>query len=418
MLFIGDIHIHHRHAPSIIQMLRQYISSCADETHIIFVGDFVYHFNYHRPSLLLLLDFFLELVREGKIVYILAGNHDRIGQHFVYEEARRMIISMRAWESERDNSDGIHFITQPEVFTIEWEKILMLPYMLNRKDYMSESEVIQQYDTIVPEVLQHSSNPMEVQSRYLNQYLANVLETESMKEWEKVSMIVHHYYTAQTKFPWLKVQFHYKDLALSPYRLTRDAIKLISGHIHHTFSIGNYLCIGAVWSTRPTEYNLHQYLRQYTASSGVMRGTQVSFNPYLELEIGDSTQTQESVQEFWQMIHQQTEVFLQSSQRQTSIQLLNTIPRDRLTLSILSNDASYETLQTHVDPALRSLVKETKLKRSSEAIQVLEQERADSAADFRHSWSDRKTLLDNYLKEKFADRYPVYDQMVKKLGIG
>ncbi len=58
----------------------------------------------------------------------------------------------------------------------------MLPYMLNRKDYMSESEVIQQYDTIVPEVLQHSSNPMEVQSRYLNQYLANVLETESMKE--------------------------------------------------------------------------------------------------------------------------------------------------------------------------------------------------------------------------------------------
>jgi len=38
-----------------------------------------------------LLDFFLELVREGKTVYILAGNHDRIGQHFVYEEAKRVI---------------------------------------------------------------------------------------------------------------------------------------------------------------------------------------------------------------------------------------------------------------------------------------------------------------------------------------
>ena len=149
-----------------------------------------------------------------------------------------------------------------------------------------------------------------------------------------------------------------------------------------------------------------------------MTGTQVSFNPYLELEIGDGKQTQESVQDFWQQIHQQTEVFLQSSQRQTPLTSLDTIPRDRLMLSILSNDASYETLQTHVDPALQSLVRETKLKRSNESIQLLEKELTDSAADFRHSWSDRKILLDTYLHEKFADRYPVYDQMVKKLGIG
>ncbi len=58
----------------------------------------------------------------------------------------------------------------------------MLPYMLNWKDYMNDNKAIKPNDAIVPEVLQHSSNPMEVQSRYLNQYLANVLETESMKE--------------------------------------------------------------------------------------------------------------------------------------------------------------------------------------------------------------------------------------------
>ena len=76
----------------------------------------------------------------------------------------------------------------------------MLPYMLNWKDYMNDNKTIKPNDVIVSGVLQHSSNPMEVQSRYLNHYLAQ--EVEKAQQTEKpLSMIVHHYYTAQTKFP-------------------------------------------------------------------------------------------------------------------------------------------------------------------------------------------------------------------------
>lgn len=442
MLFIGDIHIHHRQGVGIIQMLRQYISQFPQEKHVIFVGDYVYHFNYHRPSLLLLFDFFLELFREGKTVYILAWNHDWIGQHFVYEEARRMLTSMRDWglpagqaeiESMKDwknsaASDGtgesnIYFITEPQVFTIEWERVLMLPYMLNRKEYCLSEKVAkwegekgENTEIIIPDTLQHSSNVMEVQSWYLNNYLAQ--KAEKIQKAKQTLMIVHHYYIAQTKFPWLKVQFQYKDLALSPYRLQREDIKLLSWHVHHTFSYHNYLCIGAVWSTRPTEYNRHHYLRHYDAATQQMHWTQVAFNPYLELEERVWGRTQDLVQEFWSRIHQETEQLLQSESRKTSIYSLPQLPRDRLTLSMVSSNLSYEKLELHVDSSLQKIVKELKLKRSNESMNVLEQERADSAADFRHSWSDWKILLDNYLQEKFTDRYPVYDQMVKKLGIG
>lgn len=64
MLLIGDIHIHPRHGDSTIQMLRGFVKQQNHETTIIFVGDYVYHFSYHRPSLLALLDFFIELTSQ------------------------------------------------------------------------------------------------------------------------------------------------------------------------------------------------------------------------------------------------------------------------------------------------------------------------------------------------------------------
>ena len=77
-------------------MLRDFVVAHNDEKDIVFVGDYVYHFSYHRPSLLALLDFFIELAGQDKRVYILAGNHDRLGQHFVYAEAERIIKSKNA----------------------------------------------------------------------------------------------------------------------------------------------------------------------------------------------------------------------------------------------------------------------------------------------------------------------------------
>jgi metallophosphoesterase superfamily enzyme len=60
-----------------------------DEQNIIFLGDYVYHFSYDRNALMALYHFFLELFKSGKNIYILAGNHDRLGNTFVFEEAKK-----------------------------------------------------------------------------------------------------------------------------------------------------------------------------------------------------------------------------------------------------------------------------------------------------------------------------------------
>lgn len=54
------------------------------------MGDFVYHFSYDRAALLELFELFLDLYREGRNLYILAGNHDRLGNTFVFEEGKRV----------------------------------------------------------------------------------------------------------------------------------------------------------------------------------------------------------------------------------------------------------------------------------------------------------------------------------------
>lgn len=74
----------------ILDMIRSFVQSKPEEKNLIFLGDFVYHFSYDRVALLGLFELFLELYRSGKNLYILAGNHDWLGNTFVYEEGKRV----------------------------------------------------------------------------------------------------------------------------------------------------------------------------------------------------------------------------------------------------------------------------------------------------------------------------------------
>ena len=89
MLLVGDLHINSRYQDKILTGLRDIFSAYPDEKTIIFFGDYVYHFAYDRNALLQLYKLFLELFDEGKHIYILAGNHDRLGNSFVFEEAQK-----------------------------------------------------------------------------------------------------------------------------------------------------------------------------------------------------------------------------------------------------------------------------------------------------------------------------------------
>ncbi len=86
MLLIGDIHITTKYTDQIIDSLRRYVGQFPHEKHIIFMGDYMYMFSYDRRALARLFDLFLDFRQQGKNVYILAGNHDWIGQQFVYAE--------------------------------------------------------------------------------------------------------------------------------------------------------------------------------------------------------------------------------------------------------------------------------------------------------------------------------------------
>lgn len=96
------------------------------EKNLIFLGDFVYHFSYDRASLLALFELFLELYAQGKQLYILAGNHDRLGNSFVFEEGKKVFDLL----AKQQGSGGLHFITEPRLTDLEGEKVLFLPFCL------------------------------------------------------------------------------------------------------------------------------------------------------------------------------------------------------------------------------------------------------------------------------------------------
>lgn len=388
MLLIGDIHIHPRHSDGIIRMLRDFVMANDQEQTIVFVGDYVYHFSYHRPSLLTLLDFFLELVAQGKQVYVLAGNHDRLGQHFVYAEAEKIVQSSHSslvtpWGS-------LSFVTTPQIIQIESEDILLLPYMLSWKS-----------------------------SEELNDYVKTTVQDRerTAESWHQLT-IIHHYYVAETAFPWLRVKFGYKDLALSPQWLQDPRILLISWHIHHAFVYRNYLCIGAVRSTSPSETNQLNYLVRYDPQSRDVALYQVAYNPYLQISLHDESYLDEHLlaTQRGQLFQQESSYFTDMSYYHSQLHPV-ALSYDHLNIIILSTDVQYDGLDRIVDPLVTQKLRSLILKRDHHAADVILDQLTQATQNFSSWRGDRKQLLDDYLVQKFGDRKGQYDQMLKKLGI-
>ena len=111
----------------LLEQIKAFVASQPEEKNLIFLGDFVYHFSYDRAALLALFELFLELYTQGKNLYILAGNHDRLGNSFVYEEGKQVFDLLQHQQS----SGKLHFITKPRLTELEGEKILFLPFCLD-----------------------------------------------------------------------------------------------------------------------------------------------------------------------------------------------------------------------------------------------------------------------------------------------
>ncbi|MDR2191163.1 MAG: metallophosphoesterase [Candidatus Peribacteria bacterium] len=283
MLLIGDIHINAKYKDKILTALKERIANHPEEQHLIFLGDFVYHFSYDRSSLLALYDLFLELYQQGKSLYILAGNHDRLGNNFVFEEAKKafqMFSQLFPKEQTAQGKSGsIQFITTPLLTTIEGKPFCFLPYMLDIN--------LAVYPGI--EQLQDHHYEAQLQTGNKNLILSAKLHLllQYFKQHQPALTIVHHYYFDNVAFPGQKSKFSFRDVALSSQRLDDTEIQFISGHLHQPFSYKNYFCTGSVRATSPLEENQLKGIRKY--AQGKRSFYQLGINFYFSIQRKEQT---------------------------------------------------------------------------------------------------------------------------------
>ncbi len=407
MLLIGDIHINARFQEKIIGQIKTYIQSHTTERHIIFTGDYVYHFSYDRNALLTLYQLFLELVAEGKQIYVLAGNHDRLGNSFVFEEAKKAFEIVNSISHDQGK---IFFITTPQTHNIEGQKILFLPYMIiqRRDDDLLRLQNIPINIQWTINLLAQSTNKNEQLSAAVNEYLRSAIAGK------QDLLIIHHYYINNTKFPGQKSKFNYKDVALHEDILKQPNIKLISWHLHQSFAHGNYVCLGSVRSTTPLEANQNKFLFKY--KDGKLEATQNDINPYIIIEQGSWPFNQSDLEAKNQNILEENKKKLKSDSRNVTF-IDNPAELKNISLSIKTDNIDYQNIDEYISPELRVQIKDIKLKKESIELNELLENFEISAKNLSTWFADWKDILKSYLMKKHGDEYDNYEKKLKELKL-
>ncbi len=405
MLLIWDIHINARFQDKIIEQLDTYVHQHRDEKHIIFCGDFVYHFSYDRNALLALYHFFLELLQEGKYLYILAGNHDWLGNSFVFEEARKAFEIVNSITHEQGK---IFFITQPQTYDIEGQKTLFLPYTIDVKNMETKKVELPINIQWTIDLLRHSTNKNELISAAVNEYLRSYITDQ------KDLLVIHHYYINNTKFPGQKSKFNYKDVALHEDILKQTNIKQISWHLHQSFAHSNYVCLGSVRSTTPLEANQNKFLFQY--KNGILEATQSDINPYITVEQWDWSFSQSDLEAKIKNILEENKNNLKSDFRKISF-IDNPPELKNISLSIKTDAIDYQNIDEYISPELRVQIKDIKLKKESIELNELLENFEISAKNLSTWFADRKDILKSYLMKKHGDEYEKYEKKLKELKL-
>ena len=414
MLLIGDIHINTRYQDKILGELRTIFSTYPDEKTIIFFWDYVYHFAYDRNALLQLYKLFLDLFEQGKDVYILAGNHDRLGSSFVFEEAQKAFDIIQSSEFRVKNSEWgkIKFVTKPLIETIEGEDILLLPFFLpwehEINEYNPKNERLKAISDFAT-LLEKSNHKHEQFSWYINKYLAEQVDNHP---W---ITIFHHYYINGTAFPWQKSKFNYKDIALNEQFLDIPNIKMISGHLHQSFTHTNYLCLGSVWSTSSLETNQNKYVFQYDTKSKKVTAIPLMINPQVTIRSTWAVNTEILLNEL-QAINEVNKWYFSSPAWNIEFKedLKPNLTNISLTLNVEHID--YDKIDELIEQDLRIACKDIRLKKDIENVDNLLKNFKVSSDDL-NGFSDWKNILQEYMQKKFGNDYPKYEKVLKELKL-
>jgi len=382
MLIIPDIHINKKMKNEIINTLKDIVKNNENEKNIIFLWDYVYHFSYDRVSLLELFNFFSDLYKEWKNIYIMSWNHDWIWEHFVYEESEKILSLI--------NNNKIKFITKPSIEVIEDKKILFMPFNIHNYKFENETIVyklyknsIWQYNTLNEpfkyDWLIKSNNKKEIISWILNEMMEDILIQN-----EDIDTIIHHYYISWIKFDWQRDQFKFFDIAIDWNLLDKyNKIQFISWHLHKPFSYKNYFCCWSLWNSSPIEINQNKIYTIYKDNKFINYGIQI--NQYYFIKIDDITKIEEEI----------INIFNKENERLNIKQTI--IDKKNINLFIESDVIEYSDIEEIVDKYHDVKIKKTSNKYNN--IFISEQ----NELDFFNSINDWKLLFKEYLNKQYQE---------------
>ncbi len=444
MLLIWDIHANAKHIQAILTNIREFVKAHDDEKNVIFLGDYMYMFSYDRSALSELFDIFLEIRHSGKNVYILTGNHDRLAQHYIYQEWKKVADILNT-----QSTSTLQFITEPTEYTIEWQKILFMPYnkaflakylqekyeaghyiewenqwalRWNENPLFSESttpttqsstDVL--WNNLSPKatifrdslILCGSNNTNEQLSWALNMYLAD--------HYEAGTTLIHHYYTADTRFPGQDAQFDYKDIALHSLR-PQYADRVISGHIHKSFLYKNYLCTGSIWYTTSGERDHCKWLWQWDTTAQEYKAREVAINPYYKIQSDEIVDTEKVYQHIKQIREEHKAIF--AAWNSTLITRSHDVEPNLATITLLLyTTQSVENIQDTLAPELKNSIGDIQLKQLSSAQKDMTDLLDISQYNIQQSLLDWKELVKKYLMSRYWTESDKYRTLLSELDI-
>ena len=404
MLLIPDIHITSLYADKIISSIQEFIKQNDDEKNIIFLGDYVYHFTYDRKALLSLFEIFLELYQQGKNIYILAGNHDRIWESFVFHEWKTIshILEKLQWE---DWNWKLKFITSLYQENIEGQDIIFMPHALHYSENTEHTKTNELIDALAT-----SKHKNEIISSKINKILLNTIDPN------KEYTIIHHHYINNTVFPWQKSRFNFKDIALSETFLDMQNIFMISWHLHQWFSHKNYLCLGSMRHTSPLETNQIKWLTKI--NNNKIELYQNDINPYILID-----QKSEWIEKN-DIDNKLEEIFNTNSNNFEEIKWKEIITYKwkatnykSISLSIQAEKIDYSNISMYINEEINTQLKDTKIKMkpmdNKKSIEKLEMTKKWNELGF----SDLTNLLKEYIIRKYPQEHEIYIDTLKKMKL-
>jgi hypothetical protein len=398
MLVIGDIHATWLIIDEMIESLRSYIAQHSDEHTLVFVWDYVYHFSYDRKVLLQFFRFLLELVQQEKHVYILAWNHDRIAQQFVFSEWAEILSIIDTWQMRW----LLHFITKPLVECIEWITCVFFPYCT-----LSDQEP----SDVLSQELIWSSHKKEQWSWYAHVVLQDLIERAVAQSPDKKIILFHHWYINNTAFPWQFATFSYRSPAISEQWLDDPRLLIISGHLHQPFVYKNYLCTWSIRFTSSLETNQCKYLfkircfeyAQNNTETLFVEATEVRLHPYCTVAYWSEKITYRDLEEQISTNRQHAHVHLTHSPFYHCTVFETPVPYKSIQLYITHQWSAHRDLMQYCDDELLEWVSTVTIKTKHAMMNELVSSLYDASLSLDQSIADWKTLLLSFLVARYGE---------------